>query len=367
MWATGTRRRAGRSSTTFGILRDRHVEYACYFDSRRLFLSGTKMIQFTGYRFFVGLFALLALLSVFSTNCGAQEPARKDTTADRLKSTIVHLSETIGERNLRKPAKLAEAADYIQKTMESMQYKIERQSFDVVGFERFPCHNLIAEVLGKDKPKEIVLIGAHYDSAQGTPGANDNGSGTAALIEIANQMRGRQFSQTVRFVFFTNEEPPFFQRDGQMGSWVYAKACRQRGDTLKLVMSLETMGYFTDVPDSQKYPPLLAALYPSTGNFIGLVSDVRSRPMLLDVEKRLRKQCEVDVQIGSLPSELQGVGWSDHWSFWQEGYMGLMVTDTALFRYPHYHQPTDTVDKIEFVRFSQVVDGLAKMIEDLAK
>ena len=279
----------------------------------------------------------------------------------------MYLSETIGERNLRKPAKLAEAADYIQETMESMQYEIERQSFKVVGFERLPCHNLIAEVLGKDKPKEIVLIGARYDSVQGTPGANDNGSGTAALIEIADQLRGRQFSQTVRFVFFTNEEPPFFQRDGQMGSWVYAKACRQRGDTLKLVMSLETMGYFTDVPDSQKYPPLLAALYPSTGNFIGLVSDVRSRPMLLDVEKRLRKQCEVDVQIGSLPSELQGVGWSDHWSFWQEGYMGLMVTDTALFRYPHYHQPTDTVDKIEFVRFSQVVDGLAKMIEDLAK
>ncbi len=127
------------------------------------------------------------------------------------------------------------------------------------------------------------------------------------------------------------------------------------------------MGYFTDAPSSQKYPALLAAFYPSTGNFIGLVSDVKSRPMLQDVEKRLRKQCQVDVQIASLPSDLQGVGWSDHWSFWQEGYMGLMVTDTALFRYPHYHLPTDTVDKIEFVRFSQVVDGLAKTIEDFAK
>ncbi len=294
------------------------------------------------------------------------EPIVKPSTADRLRETVVHLSNTIGERNLRKPAKLAETADYIQKTIEAMDYKMERQTFEAVGFERFPCHNLIAEVLGKDKPNEIVLICAHYDSAQGTPGANDNGSGVAALIEIANQMRGNRSSRTVRFVFFANEEPPFFQRDGQMGSWVYAKACRKQGDDLKMVMSLETMGYFTDAADSQKYPPLLAKMYPSTGNFIGLVSDIKSRPLLLEVEKRLRKNCTVDIQIGSLPSELQGVGWSDHWSFWQEGYMGLMVTDTALFRYPHYHQPTDTVDKIEFVRYAQVVDGLVKAIKDFA-
>jgi hypothetical protein len=126
------------------------------------------------------------------------------------------------------------------------------------------------------------------------------------------------------------------------------------------------MGYFTDTPDSQKYPPLLAAMYPSTGNFIGFVSDIKSRPQLMTAVKCFRKHCMVDAQSASLPGELQGVGWSDHWSFWQEGYMGLMVTDTALFRYPHYHETTDTVDKIEFVRYAQVVDGLAKMITDFA-
>ncbi len=292
-----------------------------------------------------------------------KEPSNPQNTSERLREIIVHLSQTIGERNLTKPKKLNETADYIQKSLESQGYSIERQPFQVSGYE---CNNLIAEVVGNDKPKEIVLVGAHYDSARGTPGANDNGSGLAALLVIAQQMRGKQFPRTIRFVAFSNEEPPYFQRDGQMGSMVYAKACRQRRDDLKMVLSLETMGYFTDAPDSQKYPPLLAAMYPSTGNFIGFVSDIKSRPQLTAAVKCFRKHCTVDAQSASLPSELQGVGWSDHWSFWQEGYMGLMVTDTALFRYPHYHAPTDTVDKIEFVRYAQVVDGLAKMIADFA-
>ena len=311
---------------------------------------------------FAGVLAILAETS-------AQEPGKQQATSDRLRQTVVHLSQTIGERHLLKPAKLTEAADYVQRTMESMEYKIERQSFEVVGFESVPCHNLIAEVLGKDKRDEIVLVGAHYDSARGTPGANDNGSGVAALIEVANQLRGKQFSRTIRFVFFANEEPPFFQRDGQMGSWVYAKACRQRGDNLNVVLSLETMGFFTDEPNSQKYPQPLALMYPSTGNFIGIVSDIKSRSLLDQAATLLTKHCKgkVDVQKAALPGEMVGVGWSDHWSFWQEGYVGLMITDTALFRYPHYHKPTDTFDKIEYVRFAHVVDGLIKTIEDFAK
>jgi len=296
-------------------------------------------------------------------SAGREAIAGQSSTADRLRSTLEHLCETIGERNMTKPKKIVEAVAYLEKSFETMGYKIERQTFEV---SEVKCHNLIAEIKGKDNPAEIVLIGAHYDSARGTPGANDNGTGVAALLEIARQMQGKQFSRTIRFVSFANEEPPYFQRDGQMGSWVYAKACRANKDNLKVVLSLETMGYFTDEPNSQKYPPLLAAMYPSTGNFIGIVSDIKSRPLLIEVATRLKKNCKVDVQSASLPGDLQGVGWSDHWSFWQEGYAGVMVTDTALFRYPHYHEPTDTVDKIEFVRYAQVVDGLAKTISEFA-
>ena len=315
----------------------------------------------------------LSFSLAFSGFLWSQESVQSSTTVDRLKQTITHLSEKIGERNLRFPKKLNEAADYLQSTLESMDYKVERQSFEVTNsqeerYNGIPCHNLITEIVGKDKPKEIVLIGAHYDTALTTPGANDNGSGVAALIEIANQLRGKRFSKTIRLVCFTNEEPPFFQNEGQMGSWVYAKLCKQRRDDLKLVLSLETMGYFTDAQNSQNYPPQLASKYPSQGNFIGLVSNMESKKILDEVATSLRKHCEekVDVQKAALLSVFPGVGWSDHWSFWQEGYMGIMVTDTALFRYPHYHRPTDTVDKIEFVRYSQVVDGLVKTIEEFA-
>ena len=314
--------------------------------------------------------ALLVAVITFATFAfgqdNADEPsvdhAPKAGSSTRLREIISHLSERIGERNLSRPKKLNETVTYVQKMLESMGYSIDRQSFSVSGIE---CHNLIAEVVGSVSPKEIVLICAHYDSARGTPGANDNGTGVAALIEIAEQLRGKQFTRTVRLVAFANEEPPYFQRDGLMGSWVYAKACRARGDDLKIVMSLETLGYYTDEPQSQKYPPLLAVLYPSTGNFIGFVSNVESRQQLTDTVKIFRKHCKVDAQIAALPGDLKGVGWSDHWSFWQEGYSGIMVTDTAPFRYPHYHEATDTIDKIEFVRYSQVVDGLAKTVTDL--
>ncbi len=314
-----------------------------------------------------GRFAILIAMTLFASLSFGQEKsqdsAAETETSKRLKQTIAHLTEKIGERNLSKPKKLDETVTFVQQSFESKGYIIERQTFSVSGVE---CHNLIAEVVGSVSPKEVVLIGAHYDSARGTPGANDNGTGLAALMEIAGQLRGKKFSRTLRFVAFANEEPPYFQRDGLMGSWVHAKACRARGDDLKVVMSLETMGYFTDEPQSQKYPPLLAALYPSTGNFIGFVSNLESRPLLIDCVKNFREHCKVDSQLAALPSELKGVGWSDHWSFWQEGYAGIMVTDTAPFRYPHYHEPTDTLDKIDFVRYSQVVDGLTKTIVDLA-
>lgn len=314
---------------------------------------------------------LACLLAFVSTLVGAGQPLcsqdnKQETapeTAVRLRETVAHLSEGIGERNLMKRAKLGEAVQYLYRTLESLDYKVDRHTFTVSEVE---CVNLIAELVGNATPKEIVLVGAHYDSVQGSPGANDNGSGVAALLEIARQLRGKNFAKTIRFVLFANEEPPYFQRDGQMGSWVYARACRMRGDDIKIVLSLETMGYYTDEPQSQKYPALLSAMYPSTGNFIGFISDVPSRKHLSSTVAIFKKHCNVDAQLGAFPRDLQGVGWSDHWSFWQEGYPGIMITDTALFRYPHYHLASDTADKLEYNRFAQVVDGIAKTVVELA-
>jgi hypothetical protein len=245
-----------------------------------------------------------------------------------------------------------------------MGYSVETQAFDVQGRE---CRNLIVEIPGAALATEIIVVGAHYDSAPGTPGANDNASGVAALLVIAEQLRGLTPARTLRFVAFTNEEPPYFQREEQMGSWVYARACRARGDDIVGAISLETIGYFSDEVGSQQYPPLLASSYPNTGNFIGFVANLKSRGFLNQVLKEFQQHSQVASESASLPEVIEGVGWSDHWSFWQEDYVGLMITDTAPFRYPHYHLETDTPDKLDWDRYTLVVEALVPTIEQLVK
>lgn len=312
-----------------------------------------------------------AATTVESNNRVQQETSPQDQAKEtdnnaaiqkQLKDHIVHLSSTIGERNLRKLKKLNAAADFVQAELKSYGFKPRRQSYKVRGFE---CHNIDAELKGSKLPKEIIIIGAHYDSFTGTPGANDNGSGTAAMLVLAKQFAKAKPERTLRFVAWTNEEPPYFQNRGLMGSWVYAEECRKNNDDIKAVLSLETMGYFTDAKDSQKYPAPLSLMYPSTGNFIGFVSNLNSRSLQRRVIKTFREHAKIPSEGASLPDALPGVGWSDHWSFWQEGYAGIMVTDTAPFRYPHYHKSTDTPDKINYPEMAKVIAGLNFVIEDL--
>jgi len=298
------------------------------------------------------------------TQTAPSTTAAKQTVEQELKSYVTHLAETIGERNLHQYKKLCEAADFIEAKFNKFGYEPTRQKYLVNGLD---CFNIEVEIKGTTTPKEIVIIGGHYDSVVGTPGANDNGSGTAAMLVLANHFRKSKPERTLRFVAWTNEEPPCFQRRDLMGSWVYAEKCRKDDLDIKAVLSLETMGYFTEEKNSQKYPAPLNLMYPSTGNFIGFVSDVNSGGLQRQVIKKFREHAKVPSEGASLPDVLPGVGWSDHWSFWQEGYVGLMVTDTALFRYPHYHKKTDTPDKINFPEFAKVVDGLVFVVEDLVK
>ena len=279
-----------------------------------------------------------------------------------LEGFVSHLADAIGERNLFKYTKLCEAADYIEARFVELGLATSRQTFQVNGND---CFNIEAEIRGSSQPDKIVIVGAHYDSVVGTPGANDNGSGTAAMLSLARMLKNFKPEKTLRFVAFTNEEPPWFHtRD--MGSWVYAEKCSREKQDIVGVLSLETMGYFTDEEDSQKYPEPLNLMYPSTGNFIGFVSNMASAALQKRVIKVFREHAEVPSEGASLPESLPGVGWSDHWSFWQEGYAGIMVTDTAPFRYPHYHEPTDTPDKIDYQTLAKVVQGLKFVVEDLA-
>ena len=280
-----------------------------------------------------------------------------------LRADVAHLAVEIGERNLLNcPEELAQAADWIEARFTAAGYEVSRQEYRVSGQE---CYNLEVEISGVTEPEEIVVIGAHYDTVVGTPGANDNSSGVAAMLALAGKFFNRKTERTLRFVAFVNEEPPFFQT-GKMGSRVYARRCRERDENVVAMISLETIGYYSDSSDSQKYPLPFGLLYPSEGNFIGFVGNVGSRRLVHQVIGAFRRNEKFPSQGGAIPAIVPGVGFSDHWSFWQEGYSALMVTDTAMFRYPYYHQREDTFDKVDFERMARVVRGLEKVVCELA-
>ena len=279
-----------------------------------------------------------------------------------LKIHVEMLAGTIGERNIWKYASLNRAAEYIEQQFAASGYAPSRHTYEV---SRLPVHNLEATLQGTSRPDEIVVLGAHYDTVTGCPGANDNGTGVASVLELARRFAGRPQPRTLRFVAFVNEEPPFFQT-AQMGSLVYAKAARQRRDNIVAMLSLETMGYYSDEKGSQQYPAPIASLYPDVGNFIGFVANVGSARLLLKARRAFKARTSFPVQSAAVPAVVPGAGWSDHWSFGEAGYPAMMVTDTAPFRYPWYHMAEDTPERIHWEKLAQVVDGLEAVAIKLA-
>ena len=286
----------------------------------------------------------------------------EETLAIELRRDVEMLAGTIGERNVRDPEALARSADYLAGEFEAVSLAVERQEYDVDGV---PCQNIIAEIRGAEKASEIIVVGGHYDSVVGCPGANDNASGVATTLALARRFSSTRPARTLRFVAFVNEEPPYFQTE-EMGSLVYARACKERGDHVVAMLSMETMGYYTEEENSQQYPFPLSAYYPSTGNFIGFVGNIKSRDLVRRSVGLFRDKADFPSEGAAIFAGIPGVGWSDHWSFWQAGYPALMVTDTAPFRYPHYHEVEDTPDKIDYERLARVVTGLYEVIRDLA-
>jgi Zn-dependent M28 family amino/carboxypeptidase len=279
-----------------------------------------------------------------------------------LRTHVQRLAGMIGERNVFHYAQLVAAADYIRATFASSGYEVRRHLYEMSGQ---PCENVEVEIQGKKRPEEIILIGAHYDSVQGSPGANDNATGVAAMLALARAFAKIQVSRTVRFVAFTNEEPPLFQ-SRHMGSRIYAARSRERGEQITLMLSLETIGYYSDDPGSQRYPFPFSFFYPSTANFIAFVGNMENAPSVKQLLTAFRRHTQFPSEGGALWEWIPGVAWSDHWSFWKEGYPAVMVTDTAPNRYPHYHTAADTPDKVDFTRMARVVSGLQRVIHELA-
>ena len=305
-----------------------------------------------------------------------------------IKNHVGFLAGTLGERNMFVPKSLESATAYIEKSFRAQGHKVSSHAYIlkkglsqdtiVMDFFRgiFPSNfpedseepvatNIEVEISGNVYRDEIILVGAHYDSVIGSPGANDNATGTAGLLEIGNLLFEKKLKRTVRLVAFVNEEPPFFATKN-MGSYVYAQRSRERGENIQGMISLEMLGYYSTQKGSQKYPFPLGLFKSDTGDFIAFVSNLRSKKLLNDFVKRFRRLVEFPSDGVAFPQVIPGISWSDHRSFWKFNYPAIMVTDTAFFRYPYYHSREDTPDKICYDHMARVVSGLSKVIEDLA-
>jgi Zn-dependent M28 family amino/carboxypeptidase len=280
--------------------------------------------------------------------------------AERLAVHVGVLAGRIGPRHARQPATIAAAALYIEQQFLSHDFVVERQPFDTLGTT---VANIEARI-GAAMPRYFV-VGAHYDTIPFTPGANDNASGVAVLLELARLFAGSKAAH-VRFIAFVNEEPPWFQTD-VMGSLIYAARARSRGDDITGMMALETMGYYSDAEGSQQYPPPFHWFFPSTGHFLAAVSNGRSFGLLRRFARAFRSASPLPLISTPAPARIPGVGWSDHWSFWQHGYRAMLLTDTAPYRYPHYHAASDTPDKLDYVRLAFATQGIAHAVRELTQ
>jgi RimJ/RimL family protein N-acetyltransferase len=288
----------------------------------------------------------------------------EEAVSAELATLVRALAGTIGPRSYQDRANLASAAELIERRLTSFGYTVTSQPYQV---DDLAVRNVIAERRGAERPERVIVVGAHYDSVVGSPGADDNASGVAVLLELARLHAETPFRKTVRFVAFTLEEPPFF-RSRRMGSRVYTRSLKERGEGVEAMLCLESVGYYSQEPGSQSFPWLVFWLrwrYPTTGHFITIVSNRDSQPLQSQVRDALTAHTDLPVETYTGPWWIPGVTWSDHGSFWNEGYPAVMLTDTALFRNPHYHRSTDQPDTLDYQAMAELVHGLVEALTAL--
>lgn len=318
------------------------------------------------------LFILIFLKMPNAVYRGASE--NYDELAEQLKSDVEYLADKIGPRNLTEYSNLRKAADFIESSFKNMGYKVNKYNYKAqpgliskkawAGTQEQIYTNIEAELPGTVHPEQIVILGAHYDSVPLSKcrGANDNASGIAGVLAMARLFAKEKPARTIRFAAFVNEEPPFFQT-ASMGSFVYACQCRKKKENICAMFCLDTIGYFSENDGSQNYPPPLQLFYPSKGNFIAFVSNISSVGLLRKSIKVFKANSPLPAEGAAVPGIVPGSNWSDHCSFWQNGYSALLITDTALYRYPFYHQNNDDSDKINYNKTAQLIKGLQAVLK----
>ncbi|WP_051496767.1 M28 family peptidase [Halomonas sp. BC04] len=324
----------------------------------------------------LGLLLLLLLLSsgggywmilhMPGSSFRGEPPALDEETQalrDRLHGHVLQLAGEIGERHYWRPDALHASADYIEHVFQEAGHEPLRHAVPA-GNRTF--HNVEVRIPGGRQASEVLVVGAHYDTVRGSPGADDNASGVAVLLELARLLQDVPLDRSLHLVAFANEEMPFFGTDA-MGSLRYARQAREEGMDITGMIALEMLGYYTDTPGSQYHPPLLGHFYPARGDFVAFIGNLDSRSLVRKAIGAFRKSAHVPSEGLAAPELIRDIRRSDHWAFWEMGYPAMMVTDTANFRNPHYHGPTDTPDRLDYETMARVTEGLARALEVMAR
>ena len=281
--------------------------------------------------------------------------------ADYLRQVVTKLAGEIGVRSFQDLERLEETATYISDQFASFGYQVARQPF---VFNGNTYHNIIAELRGVASPETLLIVGAHYDTVRTTPGADDNASGVAGLLGLARELANARMERTIRFVAFALEEWPVY-RSSNMASYHYAKSLTEKNERVEGMICLEMIGFFCDREGCQHYPfPFMGLKFPKTGNYIAMVGNMRSKAFTGRIARSFKKATDLSLFALNAPAIMIGIDFSDHWSFGKFGYQALMVTDTAFYRNPHYHAPTDLPETLDFERMAKVVGGLIAALRE---
>ncbi len=305
---------------------------------------------------------MLVLKAFFWVLCFFTLVAMKDIDKieANLRSHVVYLSEKIGQRSYYDTERLNKAVDYIEERFRSYKCAVKKQQFEAEGQTYY---NIEAEVKGTSNADEIIVIGAHYDTVIGTPGADDNASGIAGVLELARLTAEKPLPYTIRFVAFALEEPPFF-RTKHMGSYVYAESLKKENAKVKGMISLEMIGYFCDKEGCQFYPlSFFKWFYPKKGDYLAFVGNISSRAFTTKIKKAFKKASSFPIESINTISLVPGIDFSDHLSFWEFDYDAFMITDTSFYRNPHYHGAGDTPDILDYKRMAEFVEGFYSALE----
>jgi Zn-dependent M28 family amino/carboxypeptidase len=297
-----------------------------------------------------------------TSEIGAMTVLSEDTGVKKLFAHVQHLSVQIGSRSVYEYSNIKKTETYIKSVLEELGLTYSTQEF---RYRRNLFSNIVVSIPGREEPEDIFIIGAHYDTVSGTPGADDNGSGVAVLLELCRLLQTQELSRTLRLIFFVLEEPPAFHTPS-MGSYVYAKQARLNKEKIYGMISLEMVGFFSNKKGGQSFPaPFMGLFYSNVPDFIGVVGNFKSRGLVKKISVSIKRGSSIAVESLSTFRFLPGIDWSDHGSFWKMGYPAVMITDTSFYRNPNYHKGSDTIETLDFLKMAEVVKGLIQVVRDL--